>query len=45
MNNPLCPNYETCEGIMNPRHHEGDLEAPEADWWVCPECGHETEPE
>lgn len=38
----LCPE---CGSKMDSCHREGDMLAPEADWYVCPECGYETDPE
>ena len=40
---------ETCpkchSGDYNQHHHEGDMTAPECDWWVCEDFGYESEPE
>lgn len=37
-----CP---SCGADLIPRHHEGDMLAPEADWTECSECDYRTEPE
>ena len=37
-----CPD---CGGAMSPLHRDGDMLAPEADWWECQDCGYETDPE
>ena len=37
-----CPN---CHDIMNHYQRDGDMLAPDADWFVCPNCGYETDPE
>ncbi len=38
----ICPE---CGETMDHFQRDGDMLAPEADWYVCPECGHQTDPE
>lgn len=34
-----------CGETMDHFQRDGDMLAPEADWYVCPECGYQTDPE
>lgn len=36
---PLCP--ECGSDDTHHCHHDGDIRAPECDYWLCGECGHQ----